>query len=165
MKTQKSFFELNGGTYTQVGDVLIPNLVLEEGEQQPIGKYGRMRRRFLKEKRPVIFSELLLSGKLYPHLLEMDEACEGRMDLLVLQMAKRESVTEELKANDQMVWVAHMNSMKIGTWNLRLLNKNESARLRLYSSVRRSHPGYLEAAARRLRSRTPPSPGSAGIFL
>ena len=59
----------------------------------------------------MIFSELLLSGKLYPHLMEIDEACEGRMELLVPQMAKRESVTEALKAADQMAWVAQMSSI------------------------------------------------------
>ena len=165
MKTQKSFYEQNGGTYTQVGDVLIPNLTIAEAEPLSIGKYGRMRKRYLKEHRPVLYTNLLVTGKLDQHLAEIDMACEGQVELLINQMAKQEGVTETLKATDQMAWVAHMNSMKIGTWNLRLLNKNESARLRLYSSVRRSHPGYLEAAARRLRSRTPPSPGSAGIFL
>ena len=112
MKTQKSFFEQNGGTYTQVGDVLLPNLSIGEEEQRPIGKYGRMRKRYLKEQHPVIFSELLLSGKLYPHLLEIDEACEGRVELLVLQMAKNEGVTEALKAADQMAWVSRMNSIR-----------------------------------------------------
>ena len=112
MKTQKSFFELNGGTYTKVGDVLFPDLSIGEAEQRPIGKYGRMRKRYLKEQHPVIFSELLLTGKLYPHLLEIDEACEGRMELLVLQMAKNEGVTEARKAADQMEWVARMNSIR-----------------------------------------------------
>ena len=112
MKTQQSFFEQNGGTYTQVGDVLLPNLSIGEDEQRPIGKYGRMRKRYLKEEHPVVFSELLLSGKLYPHLLEIDEACEGRMELLVLQMAKREGVTEELKATNQMEWIRRMNSIR-----------------------------------------------------
>ena len=112
MKTQKSFFEQNGGTYTQVGDVLLPDLTIGEEEQRPIGKYGRMRKRYLKEQHPVIFSELLLTGKLYPHLLEIDEACEGRMELLVLQMAKNEGVTEALKAADQMEWVSRMNSIR-----------------------------------------------------
>ena len=112
MKTQKSFFEQNGGTYTQVGDVLLPDLTIGEEEQRPIGKYGRMRKRYLKEQHPVIFSELLLTGKLYPHLLEIDEACEGRMELLVLHMAKNEGVTEALKAADQMEWVARMNSIR-----------------------------------------------------
>ena len=112
MKTQKSFFEQKGGTYTQVGDVLLPNLCVGEEEQRPIGKYGRMRKRYLKEQHPVVFSELLLSGKLYPHLLEIDEACEGRIELLVLQMAKSEGVTEVLKAADQMEWVRYMNSIR-----------------------------------------------------
>ena len=112
MKTQKSFFEQNGGTYTRVGDVLFPNLSIGEADQQPIGKYGRMRKRYLKEQHPVIISELLLSEKLYPHLLEIDETCEGRMELLVLQMAKREGVTEALKATDQIEWVRRMNSIR-----------------------------------------------------
>ena len=112
MKTQKSFYELNGGTYSQAGDVFLPNLTIEENGQQPIGKYGRMRKRYLKEQHPVLFSELLLSGKLYPHLLEIDKACEGRMELLVHQMAKREGVTQALKVSDQMEWVRRMNSIQ-----------------------------------------------------
>ena len=112
MKTQKSFFEQNGETYTQVGDVLLPDLSIGEAEQRTIGKYGRMRKSYLKEKHSAIFSELLLSGKLYPHLLEIDEACEGRMELLVLQTAKQEGVTEALKAANQMEWVRCMNSIR-----------------------------------------------------
>ena len=71
-----------------------------------------MRKRYLKEQHPVIFSELLLSGKLYPHLLEIDEACEERMELLVMQMARCEGVTEDLKTSDQMEWVRRMNSIR-----------------------------------------------------
>lgn len=112
MITQKSFFGQNGRTYTQVGDVLLPNLTIGEAEQKPIGKYGRMRKRYLKEQHPVLYSELLLSGKLYSHLLEIDETCEERMELLVLQMAKREGVTEALKAAGQMEWVRRMNSIR-----------------------------------------------------
>ena len=112
MKTQKSFFEQNGGTYTQVGDVLLPNLTIGEDGQQPIGKYGRMRKRYLKERHPVLYSELLLSGKLYSHLLEIDESCEGRMEFLTRQMAKQEGVTEALKAANQMDWVRRMNSIR-----------------------------------------------------
>ena len=99
-------------TYSQCGDYLIPDLALQEEEQQPIGKYGRMRKRYLKEQHPVRFSELLLSGQLFPHLAEIDQACEGRMELLVLQMAKSEGVTEALKAVDQMAWVGCMNSIR-----------------------------------------------------
>ncbi len=111
MKMQ-SFFEQNGGTYTQVGDVLLPDLSIGEAEQRPIGKYGRMRKRYLKEQHPVFYSEMLLSGQLYPHLLGIDEACDSRMELLVLQMVKSEGVTEALKAADQMAWVARMNSIR-----------------------------------------------------
>ena len=112
MKTQKSFFEQSGGTYTQVGDVLLPDLSIGEVEQRPIGKYGRMRKRYLKERHPVLYSELLLSGKLYSHLLEIDEACEGRMEFLTRQMAKQEGVAEALKAANQMEWVRRMNSIR-----------------------------------------------------
>ena len=112
MKTLKSFSEQNGGTYTQVGDVLLPNLSIGEDGQQPIGKYGRMRKHYLKEQHPVLYSELLLSGKLYPHLLEIDEACDGRMELLTCRLAEQEGVTEALKAADQMEWVRRMNSIR-----------------------------------------------------
>ena len=112
MKMQKSFYEQNGGTYTRVGDVLLPNLVIGETEKKTIGKYDRMRKRYLKERHPVLYSELLLSGKLYSHLLEIDEACEARMELLTQQMAKQEGVIEALKATDQMEWVRRMNSIR-----------------------------------------------------
>ena len=82
--------------------LLLPNIVIGETEKKPVGKYGRMRKRYLKEQHPILYSELLLSGKLYPHLLEIDEACEERMELLIKQMAKQEGVTETLKATDQM---------------------------------------------------------------
>ena len=112
MKTQKSFYERNGGTYMQVGDVLLPDLSVGEVEQRPIGKYDRMRKRYLKEQHSVLYSELLLSGKLYSHLMEIGEACEDRMELLTRQMAKQEDVTEELKSADQMEWVRRMNSIR-----------------------------------------------------
>ena len=99
-------------TYSHCGDYYIPDLAIPQEEQQPIGKYGRMRKRYLKEQHPVLFSELLLSGQLFPHLVEIDQACEERMELLVLQMAKREGVTEALKSSDQMAWVRQMNSIR-----------------------------------------------------
>ena len=109
---QKSIFELMGGTYTRVGDYLLPNLTIDESEQQPIGKYGRMRKRYLKEYRPVLYTNLLTTGKLDQHLAEIDNACEERMELLISQMAKREGVTETLKASNQMEWVRRMNSIR-----------------------------------------------------
>ena len=99
-------------TYSQCGDYLIPNLVLPEAEQQPIGKYGRMRKRYLRDHRPVLYSNLLLSGKLYEHLAEIDRACEDRLDLIIRQMKTQENVTEKLKADDQRAWVTAMNSIQ-----------------------------------------------------
>jgi hypothetical protein len=86
--------------------------VLEDTEVQSIGKYGRMRKRYLKEHRPALYSSLLLTGKLFQHLAEIEHVCEERMDLLTRQMAKQEGVTEALKAADQMEWVRHMNSIR-----------------------------------------------------
>ena len=108
---QKSIFEQMGGTYTQVGDYFIPNLVISETAQSPLGKYGRMRKRYLKEHRPVLYTNLLTTGRLDQHLAEIDMACEVRMELLTQQMAKQEGVTEALKAADQMDWVCRMNSI------------------------------------------------------
>ena len=111
MKAQ-SFFEQNGGTYIQVGDYYIPDLKDEEPGHYSIGKYGRMRMCYLKEHRPVLYSNLFLSGTLFPHLVEIDAACEERLALLTRQVAKREGVTEQLKAADQMEWVRRMNSIR-----------------------------------------------------
>ena len=112
MKTQKSFFEQNGGTYTLGGDVLLPNLTIGETKQRPIGKYGRMRKRYLKEHRPVLYSNMLLTGKLFQHLTEIDQACENRLELIIQQMGEQESASEDLKASDQMEWVRRMNSIQ-----------------------------------------------------
>jgi hypothetical protein len=109
---KNSLFEHKGGTYTQVGNYLLPNLTLEDTTQKPIGKWGRMRKRYLQEQHPLVFSELLLSEKLWLHLLEIDEACRDRLALLESQMAVHEGVTEALKAADQMEWVRRMNSIR-----------------------------------------------------
>ena len=112
MKNTQSIFEQLGGTYTQAGDYLLPELFIGESEPQPIGKYGRMRKRYLKEQRPVMFTNLLVSGRLDQHLAEIDRACGDRLDLITRQMAKQEGVTEALKAVDQMAWVQRMNSIR-----------------------------------------------------
>ena len=109
---KKSIYEQCGGTYTQVGDYLLPNLIIDEDEQQFIGKYGRMRKRYLKENRPILFSNLLLSGKLDQHLAEINHACVEGIDLLTRQMADQEGVAEALKATDQMEWVRRMNNIQ-----------------------------------------------------
>ena len=107
----KSLFEEMGGTYRQEGDYLIPNLALPDEPEYQIGKYGRMRRNYLKEHRPVLYANLLTSGTLHRHLAEIDQACNERMEIIVSAMAKREGVTEALKATDQMEWVCRMNSI------------------------------------------------------
>ena len=112
MNHSKNMFEQLGGTYTQIGDYLLPNLIADEAKQPPIGKYGRMRKRYLKEHHPILFTNLLASGKLYQHLAEIDRSCEDRMELIVRQMAKQEDVNEALKATDQMEWVRRMNSIQ-----------------------------------------------------
>ena len=108
----KSLFEQVGGTYHLGGDYLIPNLALPDIGDNQIGKYGRMRRRYLKEHRRVLYTNLLTSDNLRCHLAEIDQACNERMENIVSAMAKQEGVTEALKAADQMEWVRRMNSIR-----------------------------------------------------
>lgn len=98
-------------TYTQRGDYLIPNLVLSDTKEYHIGKYGQIRRAYLKEHRPAIYSTLLLTEKLFPHLAEIDAACKTRLDIIEIAMMRQEGVTEALKAADQMEWVRRRNSI------------------------------------------------------
>ena len=99
-------------TYTRCGDYYIPDLKLSEQPEAPIGKYGRMRQRYLKEHRPGLYSSLILNEKLYPHLLEIDRAARERMDAMLPRMMEATGVTEELKARDPMRWVGLMNTLK-----------------------------------------------------
>ena len=109
---EKTIFEALGGTYTEVGEVLIPDLELSGADAASLGKWGRMRKRYLKEHRPVLYTNLLLSEKLYPHCAEIECACEDRLEMILRQMAELEGVTEALKAADQMEWVRRMNSIR-----------------------------------------------------
>ena len=108
----KSLFEEMGGTYRQEGDYLIPNLALPNDDNYEIGKYGRMRLSYLKEHRKILYTNYVMEGTLSKHLSEIDQACNERMDNIVSAMAKREGVTEALKANDQMEWVCRMNNIR-----------------------------------------------------
>ena len=99
-------------TYHRNGDYLLPDLAVNETDQQPLGKYGMLRLRFLQAHRPVLYNELLLSRKLVPHLHEIDVTCIQRLELLMPQMMALEGVNEELKARNQMEWVARMNNIK-----------------------------------------------------
>ena len=98
-------------TYSRNGDYLIPDLSLNETEQ-PIGKYGRMRKAYLKEHRPILWNSLILSEKLYPHLLEIEQAAQSRLELMMPKLAKAAGATESLKASDPMKWVGLMNNCK-----------------------------------------------------
>ena len=98
-------------TYHRNGDYLLPDLGLTEAEQRPLGKYGRMRLRYLEEHRPGLYTRLLLSGKLMEHLQEIDSTCQERLEQLTRQMQAQEGVTEELKAENQMEWVQRMNTI------------------------------------------------------
>ena len=98
-------------SYKRNGDYLIPDLTTEQTER-PIGKYGRMRRTFLKEHRPILFNSLVVTGKLFPHLLEIEDAANSRLEQMMPDMAKAAGVTEALKAADPMKWVGLMNNLK-----------------------------------------------------
>lgn len=108
----KSLYEQMGGTYRQEGDYLIPNLLPSEDSDTPLGKYGRLRRTFLKEHHNGIYTAMLMDGSLWDHLHEIDKSCKERFDRIVTQMAERENVTEALKAADQMEWVRRMNNIR-----------------------------------------------------
>ena len=100
-------------TYEKCGDYLIPNLIPDPEPEGELRKFGLMRKSYLGNYRRGIYSGLLLSGKLKKHLLMVQEQAEERFNLLVEQMAKQEGVTEQLKAQDQMLWVKKMNSIRM----------------------------------------------------
>lgn len=102
----------NTMTYSQNGDYQIPNLALSETEQKPLGKYGRMRKDYLQQHRPVLWNSMILSETLYPHLREIDETANSRLEQMMPELMKGSGVTEELKARDPMQWVGLMNSLK-----------------------------------------------------
>ena len=97
-------------TYTTVNDVQIPNLMLPETE--PIGRYGRMLQRYLKENRPVLWNQLVLTGMLYEYLHEIETAAQSRIDLMLPKLAASAGATEALKASDPLRWTGLMNACK-----------------------------------------------------
>ena len=100
----------NNLTYTKNGDYLIPDLKLEE--TKPLGRYGRMRRDYLKEHRPVLFNAMMVNGKLYPHLNEIEQTMNRRLEQMMPELMQAAGVTEELKARDPMTWAGLMNNCK-----------------------------------------------------
>ena len=107
----KSLYEQMGGPYHWEGDYLIPDLVLLE-EDRPISIWGQRHLRYIKQERKLLYTELLTSGRLNAYLADINAQAEGRMLLLTEQMARREGITEALKATDQMEWVRRMNSIR-----------------------------------------------------
>ena len=111
---EKTLFEQMGGTYTQQGDYILPNLTLPAEEKQSIGIWGQRHARYLKQHHKILYYNLLTSGKLNAHLTEIDRQAEGLFFRLVNQMAEREGVTERLKTENQMEWVQRMNNIHNG---------------------------------------------------
>ena len=113
--------EKNGMGYTLHGDYYLPDLVLRE-EEPTYGKYGMLRKQFLKEHRSARYQYLLLTGKLNEHLNQTDQEARGQVEMLMKQMAEKKGVTEELKVQDQMKWVRLMNNIKVSAEEIILNN-------------------------------------------
>ena len=109
---KKSLFEQMGGTYTQQGDYILPNLTLPAEEKQSIGIWGQRHTRYLKQHRKNLYYSLLTSGKLNSYLTDIDKEAEEIFFRLIKQMTNREGVTEQLKAKNQMEWVRRMNNIR-----------------------------------------------------
>lgn len=99
-------------TYSKNGDYLIPNLRLTDTGAPSLGKYGRMRKKYLQEHRPILWNTMILSEKLYSHLREADDKAQRRLSEIMSALMEQSGVNEELKAADQMKWVGLMNTLK-----------------------------------------------------
>ena len=113
--------EKNGMGYTLHGDYYLPDLVLRE-EKPTYGKYGMLRKQFLKEYRSARYQYMLLTGKLNEHLNQIDQEAREQVEMLMKQMAEKKGVTEELKVQDQMKWVGLMNNIKVSAEEIILKN-------------------------------------------
>ena len=111
MEKLKERITENGIDYILAGDYYIPDLKLPE-ENRPIGRYGRLHREYLKQEHPARYSSLILTGKLWTYLADLNEQAEERRDLIIEQMKAAEGVTEELKARNQLEWVGRMNNIR-----------------------------------------------------
>ena len=111
MKELKPRIHENGMDYVLVGDYYVPDLKLPE-EHRPIGHWGRLHQSYLKQFRPMVYSDLLLSGKLHTVLADLNEQATDRLNLMIRQMAEAEGVTEAMKAENQMLWVQSMNTIR-----------------------------------------------------
>lgn len=98
-------------TYTKSGDYFIPNITIKE-TSKPIGRFGRMRRKYLQEENPILYNDLILTEKLFLHLLEVEEIAQRRFDVLMEQMKAQRNITEELKQRNPMLWVGEINNIR-----------------------------------------------------
>ncbi len=98
-------------TYTHCGYYCIPDIYLDI-DNRPIGRWGRMHRDHIKEHRPILYSQLCLSGKLWTYLADLNEQVQNRLELIIEQMKATENMTEDLKQYDQMLWIGMMNSIR-----------------------------------------------------
>ncbi len=102
----------NGLWYELHGDYYLPCLIIPEEEIHTIGIWGRKHQQYLREYRPILYSNLVLSGRLYSYLADIDTQARNKLSLIATQLAEKESITEELKAQDQMAWVRAMNNIR-----------------------------------------------------
>ena len=109
---EKSLFEQMGGTYTQVGDYLLPNITLPPQDSISIGIWGQRHARYLKQHRKVLYMNLLASGKLSSYLADINQQAEKMFSRLVNEMADKQGVTEQLKASEPMLWVGRMKAIR-----------------------------------------------------
>ena len=109
---KKTIFEEKGGTYVRQGDYYLPCLLLPEEEHKAIGVWGQRHLRYIKEHKRTFYANLLTSCKLNSYLADIDEQAEEMFSRLVKQLAEKENVTEKLKAENQMLWVQKMNSIR-----------------------------------------------------
>ena len=108
----KTIFEQTGGTYTMQGDYCLPDLTLPPEKERSVGVWGQCRLRYLKQHHKILYYNLLTSGKLHSHLADVEEEAQELFFQLVKEYAKREGITEQLKAEDQMEWVRRMNIIR-----------------------------------------------------
>ena len=108
----KTLFEQYGGSYTMQGDYLMPDLTVDETDTRPIGVWGQRRLHYLKHHRKVLYYNLLTSGKLHSHLLDIEEQAQELFDRLITDLTTKEGITEQLKATDQIKWVQRMNNIR-----------------------------------------------------
>ena len=110
---EKYIYDNNNGIWYELhGDYYLPCLVIPEEEVHTIGIWGRKHQQYLREHRPIIYSDLILRGKLYGYLADIDTQARNKLDLLVIQLAKKEGINDQLKEQNQLAWVRAMNNIR-----------------------------------------------------